>query len=37
MVRAVKLEVSGSDSYDNASQGIFQSLDGKAVAPWIQL
>ena len=27
MVRAVKLEVSGSGSYFNASQGIFQNLD----------
>ena len=26
MVRAVKLEVSGSGSYYNASQGIFQAL-----------
>ena len=33
MVRAVKLEVSGSGSYSNASQGIFQSLDGTAGAP----
>jgi hypothetical protein len=30
MVRAVKLEVTGSGSYYNASQGIFQSLDGTA-------
>ena len=37
MVRAVKLEVSGSGSYSNASQGIFQSLDGTAGAPGIIL
>jgi len=37
MVRAVKLEVSGSGSYYNASQGIFQSLDGSAGAPAIIL
>ena len=37
MVRAVKLEVSGSGSYYNASQGIFQSLDGSAGAPGINL
>ncbi len=37
MVRAVKLEVSGSGSYYNASQGIFQSLDGSAGAPAINL
>jgi hypothetical protein len=37
MVRAVKLEVSGSGSYYNASQGIFQSLDGAAGAPRIVL
>jgi hypothetical protein len=37
MVRAVKLEVSGSGSYYNASEGIFQSLDGSAGAPAINL
>lgn len=37
MVRAVKLEVSASGSYYNASQGIFQSLDGTAGAPRIAL
>jgi hypothetical protein len=37
MVRAVKLEVSGSGSYYNASEGIFQSLDGSAGAPGINL
>jgi len=37
MVRAVKLELSGSGSYSNASQGIFQSLDGSAGAPAIVL
>src|SRR5207248_2728764 len=37
MIRAVKLEVSGSGSYYNASQGIFQSLDGSAGAPAIAL
>jgi hypothetical protein len=37
MVRAVKLEVSGSGSYYNASEGIFQSLDGSAGAPGITL
>ena len=37
MLRAVKLEVSGSGSYTNASQGIFQSLDGFAGAPGITL
>lgn len=37
MVRAVKLEVSGSGSYYNASQGIFQSLDGSAGSPIIAL
>jgi Bacterial Ig domain len=37
MVRAVKLEVSASGSYYNASQGIFQSLDGTARAPTIVL
>ena len=37
MVRAVKLEVSGSGSYYNASQGIFQSLDGTAGTPGITL
>jgi Bacterial Ig domain len=33
MIRAVNLEVSGSGSYSNASEGIFQSLDGGAGAP----
>ena len=37
MVRAVKLEVSGSGSYYNASQGIFQSLDSSFAAPSIAL
>jgi hypothetical protein len=37
MVRAVKLEVSGSGSYTNASQGIFQSLDSSLAAPSIVL
>jgi len=37
MVRAVKLEVSGSGSYFNASQGIFQSLDGSAGLPMVVL
>ena len=37
MVRAVKLEVSGSGSYYNPSQGIFQSLNGSAGAPAITL
>ena len=37
MVRAVKLEVSASGSYYNASQGIFQSLDGTTGAPRIAL
>jgi hypothetical protein len=37
MVRAVKLEVSASGSYYNASQGIFQSLDGAAGAPALSL
>lgn len=37
MVRAVKLEVSASGSYYNASQGIFQSLDGTAGTPRIAL
>ncbi|MDR3412351.1 MAG: YDG domain-containing protein [Formivibrio sp.] len=37
MVRTVKLEVSGSGSYYNASQGIFQNLDGSAGAPSITL
>jgi hypothetical protein len=37
MVRAVNLEVSASGSYYNASQGIFQSLDGTAGAPTIVL
>ncbi len=39
MVRAVKLERSSSGSYFNASQGIFQSLDGSLGAPsiaWLQ-
>jgi hypothetical protein len=37
MVRAVKLEVSASGTYYNASQGIFQSLDGSAGVPQIVL
>src|SRR5204863_8353481 len=37
MVRAVKLEVMGSGSYFNPSQGIIQSLDGSAGAPSIVL
>lgn len=37
MVRAVKLEVSASGSYYNASQGIFQSPNGSAGAPTIVL
>jgi hypothetical protein len=37
MVRAVKLEQTPSGSYYNPSQAIFQSLDGSAGAPWVQL
>jgi hypothetical protein len=37
MVRAVKLELSGSGTYWNASQGIFQNLNGTAGAPIINL
>lgn len=37
MVRAVKLEVSGSGSYWNASQGIFQSPDGSFGTPTVAL
>jgi len=37
MVRAVKLEETPSGSYYNPSQGIFQSLDGSAGAPWVEL
>jgi hypothetical protein len=37
MVRAIKLEQTPSGSYYNPSQGIFQSLDGTAGAPQIQL
>jgi hypothetical protein len=37
MVRAVKLEVSGSGSYYNASQGIFQDLAGTYVPPVLSL
>ena len=37
MVRAVTLEVSASGSYSNASLGIFQSLDGTAGAPSVNL
>jgi hypothetical protein len=37
MVRAIKLEQTPSGSYYNPSQGIFQSLDGSAGAPQIQL
>jgi hypothetical protein len=37
MVRAVKLEVSASGSYYNASEGIFQSLDGSAGTPKVTL
>ena len=37
MVRAVKLEEGASGSYYNASQGIFQSLDGTAGVPTIVL
>ena len=33
MVRAVKLEVSASGSYSNASQGIFQNLNGNIGPP----
>ncbi len=33
MVRAVKLEVSGSGSYFNASQGIFQDFDAPSARP----
>jgi hypothetical protein len=37
MVRAVKLEVSGSGSYYNASQGIFQNFDGAAGLPVLNI
>jgi hypothetical protein len=37
MVRAIKLEVSASGSYSNASQGIFQSLDPTFGAPTLVL
>jgi hypothetical protein len=37
MVRAVRLEVSGSGSYSNPSQGIFQSLDAVPGAPSVTL
>ncbi len=37
MVRAVKLEKTPSGSYYNPSQGIFQSLDGSAGAPRVEL
>ena len=37
MVRAVKLEVSGSGSYYNPSQGIFQSLNPAVAAPSVVL
>lgn len=37
MVRAVKLEQTPSGSYYNPSQGIFQSADGTAGAPWVEL
>jgi hypothetical protein len=37
MVRAVKLEVSGSGSYYNASQGIFQTVAYTVAAPGIAL
>ena len=37
MVRAVKLQVTGSGSYWNASEGIFQSLDPSVSAPSVEL
>lgn len=37
MVRAVKLEVSGSGSYYNASQGIFQDLAGNFGPPELKI
>ena len=37
MVRAVKLEVSGSGSYYNASQGIFQDLAGRFGPPVLNI
>jgi len=37
MVRAVKLEVSGSGSYYNASQGIFQDLAGSFGPPALNI
>ena len=37
MVRPVKLEVSGSGSYFNPSQGIFQDLAGSFGPPWLSI
>jgi len=37
MVRAVKLEVSASGSYSNASQGIFQDLPGTFAPPTLSI